>query len=160
MSSISAADVIEDLLDLDVNPKLLSKSITGIICARLIKRNCPQCTEPYAPDETVLDALGLIDSERAGPFSHGAGCNHCQHRGHLGRTLIYDCFEPELSFWDELGGANREQAILAVAARHGLITMREVGIRKALKGDIDVAELPQVLPSIYLPDSDSSSRGP
>lgn len=159
MAATTAADVIEDLLDLGITGKQLGKHLRGILCSRLVRRVCPQCAETYRPAPAVLDGVGLTGDERDGPFVRGVGCAHCQQRGHLGRSLIYDCFEPSTAFWDELAGADREATILPVAERHGLITMRAVALHKVAQGLLDIADLGETLPSIYLP-AEAGQGGP
>jgi len=82
----SAAGVFTRLIDMGIEPYLVSSSVCGVLSQRLVRINCPSCMETYEPDRRVLVKLGQPDAD--GPFYHGKGCDHCQGIGYRGRAAI------------------------------------------------------------------------
>ena len=86
-----APGAITRLLDMGLEPFLLASSIEGILAQRLVRKICPKCKEQYQPDESLLKSLN--GAMKCGPdtkFYHGAGCNHCNGTGMIGRIGIFE----------------------------------------------------------------------
>ncbi|MBM4026754.1 MAG: type II secretion system protein GspE [Planctomycetes bacterium] len=86
-----APGAVTRLLDMGLEPFLLASSIEGILAQRLVRKICPKCKEQYQPDETLLRSLnGAVSCEPNVKFYHGAGCNHCNQTGMVGRVGIFE----------------------------------------------------------------------
>src|SRR5947207_2241546 len=92
-----AAGAVTRLLDMDIEPYLLSSSLNGVVAQRLARTVCVACATKYHPPEHVLQDAGL--AEQAGrPFRKGTGCPQCHDTGYRGRMGVYEVMEiaPEL----------------------------------------------------------------
>src|SRR5580692_5426452 len=72
----STAGVFARLINMDIEPFLLSSSITGVLGVRLIRKNCAYCAQPYEPEPHVMKSVPLADRDNA-QFRRGAGCLQC-----------------------------------------------------------------------------------
>jgi type II secretory ATPase GspE/PulE/Tfp pilus assembly ATPase PilB-like protein len=143
-----AADSIANLLLLGIDPRLLARALRGIVSPRLVRLTCPACRESYAPDEAVLARLKVGAGD--GPFFRNRGCARCQDGAKRRRTVVYESFAPTPAFWEELGEERTESGIAAIAARHGLVSMREMLMQRVKKGFIDPEHAAATLPASYL----------
>jgi len=87
----TAAGAITRLIDMDVEPFLLSSVLAGVLAQRLVRRLCLQCRVPFVPDEALLGTLSL-DAAAAedGHFHRAAGCTACHGTGYSGRIALFD----------------------------------------------------------------------
>jgi len=86
-----AASAIPRLIDMGIEPYLLSSTIVGVVAQRLIRCVCPNCRERYIPPETELEELGLTpDQLNGGVLYRGSGCEQCFGSGYKGRHGIYE----------------------------------------------------------------------
>jgi len=143
-----AADSISGLLMMGLDPRVLARSLRGIVSPRLIRLTCPACREPYKPDPADLARLGLTGD--AGPYYRSRGCERCATSGGRRRTVAYESFAPTPEFWTDLGDKREEREIEAVAARHGRVSMRDMLIPRIKKGYIDPAAAAAAVPSTYV----------
>ncbi|MBM4307349.1 MAG: hypothetical protein FJ123_11515 [Deltaproteobacteria bacterium] len=132
-----APEAITRLLDIGVEPYLISSSVIGVLAQRLVRAICPHCKTKVPPDEDVLKEVGDQISRLKGPssFSRGKGCKHCKQSGYLGRKGIFEL----LIINDKVKRLISEKASsfsIRDAAREtaGLISLREDGLMKVLKG--------------------------
>ncbi len=142
-----AADSIAGLLMLGLDQRILARALRGIVSPRLVRLTCPACREPYRAAPADLTRLGLADDP--GPFYRNRGCERCSTSGGRRRTVVYEFFTPTPGFWSELGEEREEHAIAAIAARHGLVSMREMLVPRVKKGYIDPAAASAVMPHTY-----------
>jgi general secretion pathway protein E len=138
-----AAGAISRLLDLGVEPYLVSSSLIAIVAQRLVRRICPDCKKPAQPTTQQLNELGLGSSLDA-PFYVGAGCERCFKTGYRGRTGIYEVMLisdkiQELIYRQETAGTIKKLALEA-----GMQTLRMDGARKVLAGQTTVGEVLRV----------------
>jgi general secretion pathway protein E len=140
-----SAGAISRLLDLDVEPYLVSSSLIAIMAQRLVRRICPDCKRTYEPTPRELRELGLGDSSTTGAtFYEGAGCEKCFHTGYRGRTGIYELMlisadVQGLIYQKISAGAIKKQAL-----DEGLQTLRMDGARKVLAGITTIGEVLRV----------------
>ncbi|MBC7808608.1 MAG: Flp pilus assembly complex ATPase component TadA, partial [Akkermansiaceae bacterium] len=94
-----APGAVTRLLDMGVEPYLVASSLIGAVAQRLVRRNCPNCSEPYLPDALSLEGIGLSAEKwlnspaaTAPPFRRGVGCDKCQQSGYKGRQGLYELF--------------------------------------------------------------------
>ncbi len=140
-----SAGAISRMLDLGVEPYLVSSSLIAVLAQRLVRRICPDCRENYIPTDHELRELGIgaYDASQH-KFFTGAGCSKCFDTGYRGRTGIYELMiiserTRELIYSRESAGTIKQKAI-----EDGLQTLRMDGARKVLAGMTTVAEVLRV----------------
>ncbi len=130
------------LLDMGVEPFLVSSAISGVLAQRLVRCICKNCKEEYTPDGAGIP--GDFKVERGAKLFRGAGCRDCRNTGYRGRMGIFEL----LTITDEMREmiVMRRSAtdLLATARRHGLKLMREDGWTKVVKGLTTVEEIARV----------------
>jgi general secretion pathway protein E len=149
LSSIHANDavgVLFRLIDLGVEPFLITSALVGVISQRMVRKLCPHClidTEPWADEAAAyLEELG----EPLENVRRGGGCNFCANTGYCGRTGVF-----EVLLLDEdirrllLKGASTAE-IRAEALRKGMVTMRRDGMIKVREG---ITSPHEVMRNIY-----------
>jgi type IV pilus assembly protein PilB len=147
----NSAGVIPRLIDMKVEPFLIPVSLSLIIAQRLVGVLCPDCKAPeVAPAEVqkiIAQALeGLapsVTSQFTVPYQiyHTKGCATCKGRGVLGRTGIYEAFLVTKEIEDIVAAGVTTQKITTQAKAQGMITLRQDGIVKALKGVVSIEEI-------------------
>ncbi|MBI1825823.1 MAG: type II secretion system ATPase GspE [Planctomycetes bacterium] len=130
------------LLDMGVEPFLVSSSISGVLAQRLVRQICKHCREEFTPAKSELPTDMKIEPGQK--FFRGAGCRDCRNSGYRGRLGIFEM----LTIDDEMRNliVQRKSAtdILAVARRKGLKVMREDGFTKVIKGMTTIDEIVRV----------------
>jgi general secretion pathway protein E/type IV pilus assembly protein PilB len=130
-----APSAITRLVDIGVKPFLVSSSVRAVLAQRLIRKVCPNCAQPYQPNEDELRHMNLDAGQIAqARFTHGHGCDTCRGTGYKGRAGIFELFMVN----DELRNLINDQAgVSAIRQRArdlGMRTLREDGIRKVVSG--------------------------
>ncbi len=142
LHTTDSAGTVTRLVDMGVEPYLLSSSLLAIVAQRLIRNICTHCKKAYKPDQTVLDSIGL-KKEVVGDsdFYYGEGCQDCNNKGYKGRQGIYEYLEISDPI-RELISERQPTLIIRNRARElGMKTLREDGIRKILNGYTTVDEI-------------------
>jgi general secretion pathway protein E len=139
-----AAGATTRLLDMGVEPFLVSSSVEGILAQRLVRRICAQCAETYTPDPADLPRE--FDLAPGGKLTRGVGCRACRETGYRGRQGIYEL----LRMNDELRACIMDRVnaprIAAAAIKSGdLTTLKQDGFAKALAGKTTIAEVMRAL---------------
>jgi type IV pilus assembly protein PilB len=151
LSSLHATESVSALyrlLDMGIEAFLIASSVTAVVAQRLLRRNCPHCSEPYKPTSeefAFLDSVGGMDPIEV--FWHGAGCHFCAHTGYLERTGVYEL----LAVTDEVRELIVERAphdaMRKLALSQGMRTLQEQAVRLVRAGVTTPAE---VMRSIYV----------
>ncbi len=134
-----APGAVTRLLDMGVEPYLLSGALNGVLAQRLARTVCRHCVTKYYPDEIVLEDAGLGGiTGRA--FEKGLGCSRCHNSGMLGRTGVYEVMEvdSQLRRLVHRGAATHE--IRKAWQQSGGRTLHEEGVRMAMNGQISLEE--------------------
>ncbi|MDI9433611.1 MAG: type II secretion system ATPase GspE [Planctomycetes bacterium] len=141
-----SAGAVSRLLDLGVEPYLVSSSLIAIIAQRLVRRVCPDCKRPMTPAPHELRDLGLesLDEHKDAKFFVGEGCSRCFQTGYRGRTGIYEVMlideaTQEMIYRQETAGQIKRLAVQA-----GMQTLRMDGARKVLAGITTASEVLRV----------------
>ena len=131
----TAAGAVTRLLDMGVEPFLLSSVLTGVLAQRLVRRLCPHCRTPYEADPALLARLG-IDPDAGGSrtFYHPAGCEKCKGSGYAGRMAVFEFIRIDREIGSLILHRADTRAIADQAARAGCGTLRGDGIAKARQG--------------------------
>jgi len=133
LSSIHANDavgVVLRLLDLGVEPFLVSSALIGVVAQRMVRRICPNCGQPAkaSPDEILV--YQQETGETREEFSQGAGCKSCANSGDRGRTGIFEilCNSDEIKSLLIKGATSGE--IRNQAIKEGMVTLLKDGMNK------------------------------
>lgn len=139
-----SAGAISRLLDLGVEPYLVSSSLISVLAQRLVRRICPECKERYEPSEHELRELGIGADRAGGQFYVGAGCGKCFNTGYKGRTGIYELMMIDEEIREMIHVRQTAGAIKEKAIEKGLQTLRMDGARKVVAGATTIAEVLRV----------------
>jgi general secretion pathway protein E len=140
-----SAGAVSRLLDLGVEPYLVSSSLIAIIAQRLVRKVCPDCKKPVKPSPHELTELGLDKMENDnGKFFVGAGCERCFQTGYRGRTGIYEMMLIDAEIQNLIYKRESAGAIKRIALNAGLQTLRMDGARKVLNGTTTISEVLRV----------------
>jgi type IV pilus assembly protein PilB len=137
-----APGAVTRLIDMGVEPFLISASLEAVLGQRLIRRVCGACRQPYEPSESVLSQLGLTPQEIGDKsFYYGGGCDVCNNTGYRGRKGIYEL----LDITDPLRQLINERAPSVVmkqkAIELGMDTLRQDGLRSIYLGETTIEEV-------------------
>jgi len=137
-----APSSIARLLDLGVEPYLLTATLEGIVSQRLIRKICENCKEPYEPNEAQLRELDLTEDDIKGKkFYYGRGCAKCNNTGYRGRTGIFEI----MTLNDEIRDLIMDRAstnLLRIAAQKaGMKLLRNSGLAAIYDGITTIDEV-------------------
>ncbi|MCM8798534.1 MAG: Flp pilus assembly complex ATPase component TadA, partial [Candidatus Omnitrophica bacterium] len=138
-----APGALTRLVDMGVEPFLVSSSVIGVIAQRLVRMVCPECKEEYKPSISLLEQLGIKKKDDL-KFYRGKGCLTCRETGYLGRTGIFELMLMNEEMAEMVVAKAPSKDIRKVAIKHGMETLREDGIRKALAGITTLEEIIRV----------------
>lgn len=139
-----AIGTVSRLLDMGIEPYLVSSSITCIVGQRLVRRVCKNCSAPYDVDPAVLDELGIrFPGGKVPQFHKGAGCQGCNGTGLKGRIAIFEVLLLDEELRSMIIAKKDNNAVLEAAKRKGFKTLRVQGIRAVIGGHTTVEEVLQ-----------------
>lgn len=139
-----APSSITRLIDMGIEPFLLSPSLLGVVAQRLARKICPDCKEEYLPSNAELNAVGLSGKIEGVKFYRGIGCDACRHSGYKGRTGIHEILVTDEKIRDLIVNRASVRMIRDEAAKKGFKDMRFDGLKKVIAGIITVEELLRV----------------
>jgi general secretion pathway protein E len=140
-----SAGAVSRLLDLGVEPYLVSSSLIAIIAQRLVRKVCPDCKKPFEPSPHELKELGLGKMDDiSGKFFVGKGCERCFQTGYRGRTGIYEMMIIDSEIQNLIYKQESAGTIKRFALNEGLQTLRMDGARKVLAGITTISEVLRV----------------
>jgi len=140
-----SASAITRLIDMGIEPFLISSSVIAILAQRLVRTVCSDCREAYVPDEEILNNIGLSPEIVKGKEIYRAkGCQHCLNTGYKGRSGIFEFMILD-DFMSDLILKNADSnSIEHMAVQRGMTTLRQDGAMKVLKGLTTVEEVLRV----------------
>jgi type IV pilus assembly protein PilB len=138
----TAAAAVQRLLDIGVDPGVVSTSINCVVAQRLVRRLCSDCAEPHHPDAEDLAALSVPEGYDELNLYRAAGCPECDGTGYRGRIGLFEV----LPMTDEIAGliGQSTREIEAAARAASMFTLREDGIRLAIAGITTLDEVRRV----------------
>ena len=137
-----AASAITRLIDIGIEPFLLTATIQGILAQRLVRRICAECKSFYEPSDDVLRRLSLQASQVVGKrFAFGKGCQTCNFTGYRGRMAITEILDVDDRIREMILQGASTTALQAAAIEAGLVTLRENGLQSVFDGLTTVEEL-------------------
>jgi len=140
-----AASAVTRLIDMGIEPFLVTSSVIAIIAQRLVRVLCPHCKEVYVPDNESLNNLGLDKSVlKNNVFYRKKGCNLCMQTGFHGRTAIFEIMTVDDEIRKLVLKTSDANQINELAVKYGMITLQQDGIQKVLAGITTTEEVLRV----------------
>ena len=139
-----AASAITRLVDMGVEPFLLSSSINAILAQRLVRIICPHCKEAYTPDAEALLKLGITPDDSTQQAYRGKGCAKCHHTGYKGRCGIFELLLMDREMKHLILQTANASDIKELAIKNGMITLRHDGAMKVFQGITTIEEVYRV----------------
>jgi general secretion pathway protein E len=137
---------ITRLIDMGIEPFLVSSSVVGVMAQRLVRRVCQSCREPYRPTLEELRQLSLSADSLEGStiFRPGPGCADCKQTGYRGRTGIHELLVIDDDVRNLIMKAADSSTIRRAAQAKGMNSLREDGAEKILRGETTAEEVLRV----------------
>jgi type IV pilus assembly protein PilB len=130
------------LVDLGVEPFLLTATVEGIVAQRLVRTICKHCKEEYTPKEEELMELNLLpDDVRGKRFHRGRGCENCNKSGFRGRMALFEIMEINDEMRELVMKNSNTNILRAHARRRGMRTLRESGLLAIYEGQTTIDEV-------------------
>ncbi len=141
-----AAGAITRLLNMGIEPFLVSSSVVAVLAQRLVRTICPSCKTSYAPEDRELENIGIERTRlQDAVLWRGSGCANCVGRGYRGRTGIFELLLARENIQGLiLGNVDSNTIKKEAIAKNGMTTLREDGARKAISGVTTVEEVLRV----------------
>jgi type II secretory ATPase GspE/PulE/Tfp pilus assembly ATPase PilB-like protein len=133
-----AAGAVIRLIDMGVEPFLLSSALQFVTAQRLARVNCPNCIEAYKPSSELAKLLGI--PEDSGLY-RSKGCDACNFKGFKGRIGIHEVLPITKEIEELILTSPSDDQIALLAKQAGMMTLREAAVRKALEGVISAEEV-------------------
>ncbi len=136
-----APGAVTRLLDMGLEPFLVTSTVTGVLAQRLLRALCPQCRVPYEATPEDLAALHLRPDQLTQPLMKPGGCEACQGIGFKGRTGLYELFVMTDAVRPLIIERASVNELSAAARADGMRPLRDDGIAKVLAGVTTVEEM-------------------
>lgn len=140
-----AVGAIARLIDMGVEPFLITSSLIGVLAQRLIVRICPYCKESYPADEDMLKIIGIKGKVL---LHRGKGCNECRSTGYLGREGLFELLLITEGIKKLIVEKATASEIKAQALKEGFNPMRNEGLLKVIAGITTLEEVIRVTEEI------------
>jgi general secretion pathway protein E len=141
----TATGAVIRMLDMGVEPYLITSSVNGVLSQRLVRTLCEHCKEPDAVSAELLASSGLGRFLKPGATTYRArGCAHCRDTGYQGRTAIHELLVVDDPMRRAILQGKDESELHALAAGSGMLTLYEDGLRKVASGVTCLEELLRV----------------
>ncbi len=137
-----APSSIARLLDLGLEPFLLTATMEGIAAQRLVRMICSRCKEPYAPSEEELMQLQLMPEDLDGrQLYRGRGCDYCNHSGYKGRLGLFEIMVLDDEMREMIMQSASTQVLRSEAKKRGMRTLRQSGLLALYDGMTTIEEV-------------------
>ncbi len=137
-----APSSVARLLDLGVEPFLLTATVEGIVAQRLVRRICTSCRTPFEPDEAQLRELRLTEEEMRGKkFYYGRGCSKCNGTGYRGRIGIFEIMMFNEEIRDLIMNRASTNVLRVAAQKAGMRQLRDNGLATIFDGISTIDEV-------------------
>ena len=139
-----ACGAVTRLMDLGIEPYLISSSIIGVLAQRLIRLTCPHCAESYIPDAKFLKSQSFNLTNLPTVLYKGKGCEECLNTGFKGRNGIFELFILNEEIKQMILARGSKGDINLKAREAGMGTLFQDGLDKVLKGVTTIEEIVRV----------------
>jgi len=138
-----APGAVTRMIDMGVEPYLVSSSVIGVLAQRLVRMICPECKEKYKPTQEELKDIGLTGNEEIN-FFKGKGCAKCMNAGYKGRIAIYELMIVDDDMRNLIIAKVPADQIRKSALKSGMTALKSDGIEKVKQGMTTVEEVLRV----------------
>jgi general secretion pathway protein E len=140
-----APSAVTRLVDMNIEPYLLSSTLVGILAQRLVRRICPDCETPYHPTDRELQSVGIERSTLPdGTLLHGSGCSSCFGSGYKGRHGIYELMVVNNALRKQIVKSPDAIELRKIALDTGMISLLVHGSHLIRQGITTTAEVLRV----------------
>ena len=137
-----APGAVTRLVDMGLQPFLLSASLEFVLAQRLVRKICSDCRQEYVPKKDLIQNLGLNPNELGErKFFFGAGCDTCSQSGYRGRTGLFEMIKVNDTFREMINSGAATLVLRQCAIEQGMRTLREDGLRSVFDGESTVEEV-------------------
>jgi type IV pilus assembly protein PilB len=148
------------LMNMNIEPFLIASTVVCVLAQRLLRRICPDCSEPYLPTPTELRRIGYSNLElRGAEFHLGRGCPKCRYSGYRGRVGVFEMLILNEMVKDAILSKKTSYEIRKISTETtGMVTLLESGLSKAAQGMVSLQDTVRLLPRIGKPRPISEIR--
>ncbi|MGZ5035549.1 MAG: type II secretion system ATPase GspE [Usitatibacter sp.] len=136
-----APGAVTRLVDMGIEPYLIASTLNGVLAQRLVRKLCPECKAPYEPGAAERAVFGKEPVDR---LYRAAGCGACNFSGYRGRTGIYELLTADDELRHLIHDTVEESALRAHAVEHGMVRLRDDGLRWVRDGITSLDEVLRV----------------
>jgi type IV pilus assembly protein PilB len=137
-----APSTVARMVDLGIEPFLMTATVEAIVAQRLVRKICPYCKTAYEPTEEMLMQLNLTPEDVKGKqFFYGKGCETCNNTGYKGRMGIYEIMVLDDEMRDLIVGQASTQVLRQEARKRGMRTLRQSGLLALYDGSTTIEEI-------------------
>jgi type IV pilus assembly protein PilB len=137
-----APSAVTRLVDIGVEPFMITATLEAVIAQRLVRRVCSSCKTSYQPDDDVLRELGPdADKVRGATFYYGKGCDQCHHTGYRGRTGLFEVMSMSSELRRLILANASTGELRGAAVQNGMRTLRESGLAAVTEGRTTIEEV-------------------
>ena len=137
-----SSGAVTRLVDMGVEPFLVSATLEGVLAQRLLRTICKTCRSPYEPSLSILNQLNLTPEDLGGKqFYTGSGCSACGNSGYKGRKGLYELLDVTDPIRELITGRAPSIVLKQKAIELGMVTLREDGLRSIYDGSTTIEEV-------------------
>ncbi|OGV68706.1 MAG: pilus assembly protein PilB [Lentisphaerae bacterium RIFOXYB12_FULL_65_16] len=137
-----APGAVTRLIDMGVEPFLISSTLIAVLSQRLIRRVCKNCRVEYEPEDAELTLMNLTRDDIGGrKFSYGKGCEVCSNTGYKGRLGLYEFMFVSRAIREQINKRQPTSVIREKAVQEGMVSMRLNGVKAIMDGITTVEEV-------------------
>ena len=141
----TAAGAVIRMKDMGVEGYLITSAVNGVLSQRLVRTLCEHCKQTYEPGQEVRERTGLARFAGAGlPLYRAVGCEHCRGSGYRGRTGIHELLVLDEPLRRAIIAGEDANRLNAIAAKAGMLSLYEDGLRKVAAGITTLDEIARV----------------
>lgn len=141
-----AVSTISRLVDIGVEPYMISSALRGVVSQRLVRKICPHCRKAYTPTEEEKRMVGIAENEDV-TFYKGEGCQECGRTGYRGRRGVFEILTLDAALRREVANNASSEELTKTALENGFVTMKDNCCRLVLEGVTTVAEAAKAINS-------------
>lgn len=141
-----AVSTISRLVDIGVEPYMISSALRGVVSQRLVRKICPQCRKAYTPTEEEKRMVGIAENEDV-TFYKGEGCQECGRTGYRGRRGVFEILTLDAALRREVANNASSEELTKTALENGFVTMKDNCRRLVLEGVTTVSEAAKAINS-------------
>jgi len=137
----SAAASYSRLVDMGIDPYMVSSTIRGVLAQRLIRKLCDKCKRAYTPTPEILKSLKMEGDPDSFTFFEPVGCVHCRNSGYTGRGGVYELMISDEEIENAINKGISTTDLEDLAEKKGMLSLRKAAIRYVTSGESSVEEV-------------------